>query len=204
MLALVRRVAVTGGLSCGKSSVCRILQECGARTISADQIVHQLLSSDPLVIDQVVSLFGDAVLEKGQISRRQVRERVSRDFRSLTALENILHPAVYRVIQREAQEVVSLGQASFFVAEVPLLFESRGELLFETTVAVISPVSQAKKRFFEQFGEDEEDFAWRSDRQMALLEKAKRADFVLLNSRDLPYLRGLVKELYGELCRNDL
>lgn len=200
----MRRVAVTGGLSCGKSSVCRILQECGARTISADQIVHQLLSSDSLIIGQVVALLGDAVLEGGEISRKKVRERVSRDFRSLAALEKILHPVVYQVMQREAEKSASLSQEPLFVAEVPLLFESGGEKFFETTVAVLSPFSQAKTRFFAQFGEDEEEFAWRSDRQMSFLDKAKRADFVLLNCRDLLHLRGLVQELYGELCeKND-
>ncbi len=198
-----RRVAVTGGLSSGKSLVCGILQECGARTISADQIVHQLLSSDPFIIDQVVALLGDAILEGGVISRKRVRERVSRDFRSLEALEKILHPVVYQVIQREAEKTTSLSKDSFFVAEVPLLFESGGEAFFETTIAVISPIPQAKKRFFEQFGEDEEEFAWRSDRQMSLLDKAKRADFVLFNCRDVSHLRSLVQELYGELCKKN-
>ncbi len=54
----LKKVAVTGGLSCGKSLVCRILQELGAYVVSADNIVHQLLSSDTNLGQEVIKLLG--------------------------------------------------------------------------------------------------------------------------------------------------
>ncbi len=50
----LRKVAVTGGLSCGKSSVCRIFKEFGAYVVSADEIVHQLLSPETDLGQEVI------------------------------------------------------------------------------------------------------------------------------------------------------
>ena len=54
----LKKVAVTGGLSCGKSSVCRIFKELGAYVVSADKIVHQLLSPDANLGQKIVQLIG--------------------------------------------------------------------------------------------------------------------------------------------------
>ena len=57
-MLILRKVAITGGLSCGKSSVCRIFKELGAYVVSADKIVHQLLSPDTNLGQKVIKLIG--------------------------------------------------------------------------------------------------------------------------------------------------
>jgi len=57
MLTL-RKVAITGGLSSGKSSVCQIFQELGAYIVSADEIVHRLLAPQSPVSEKIIELLG--------------------------------------------------------------------------------------------------------------------------------------------------
>ena len=89
----LKRAAVTGGLSCGKSSVCRILSELGAYVVSADKIVHQLLSSDANLGQEIVHLLGPSVLVNQTLDRSRIAHIVFHDSELLKALEALVHPA---------------------------------------------------------------------------------------------------------------
>ena len=54
-------IAVTGPFASGKSTFVRLLGELGAETVSADEIVHDLLAEDRTTISRVVERFGDDV-----------------------------------------------------------------------------------------------------------------------------------------------
>ena len=58
----LKKIAVTGGLAAGKTTVCQLFKELGAYVVSADEIVHQLLSPDTAVGQQVVSLLGSDIV----------------------------------------------------------------------------------------------------------------------------------------------
>ena len=75
----LRKVAVTGGLSCGKSSVCRIFKELGAYVVSADEIVHRLLSTKTNLGQQVISLLGKEIITNGKINRSTIAKKVFND-----------------------------------------------------------------------------------------------------------------------------
>lgn len=198
MLAL-SRVAVTGGLSCGKSSVCRILKELGAYVISADEIVHQLLSSDTNLGQEVVKLLGKGILVNHKIDRSRIAQLVFRNTKLLQDLEKLLHPAVYKNIDDEYQNQCHRQSHSLFVAEVPLLFESEGEHFFDYTVAIVSDPELCVKRFQDTTGYDQKEFESRAARQWPMLEKAVKADYVIMNNGSLSNLRDVTQELYQEL-----
>lgn len=198
-----RKTAITGGLSCGKSSVCRIFKELGAYIISADEIVHQLLSSDTNLGQEVIKLLGNKILINNQISRSRIARIVFQNDKLLRALEELVHPVVYEEIEKDYQkQKESNNPPPLFIAEVPLLFESGGEKQFDKTIAVVADPALCLQRFIQATGYQEEEFERRMDRQLSLLEKAVRADYVILNNRDIASLQAVVKELYSELIED--
>lgn len=191
---------MTGGLSCGKSSVCRLLSELGAYVISADTIVHQLLSSDANLGQEVVKLLGSEILVGSYIDRSRIAEIVFQEPDLLVDLENLLHPAVYREIEKIYQEQQnSPHPPPLFIAEIPLLFESGGEKDYDFTVTVAADPVLCFQRFSKKTGLSKKEFERRTSRQLPLLEKAKRADYVIMNSDTLSNLAPVIKELYEEL-----
>src|ERR1700733_7337913 len=120
----LRKIAVTGGLSCGKSSVCRIFKELGATVVSADEIVHQLLSPQVSFGQQVIMLMGPDIVVKGQIDRSRIAKKVFNNRTLLNSLEKILHPAVNNEIENLYQTALAKHKDKIFVAEIPLLYES--------------------------------------------------------------------------------
>jgi dephospho-CoA kinase len=184
---VVRKVAVTGGIACGKTTVCQMFRDLGAHVVSADQIVHQLLENDSQVKSEVVSLLGDFVLEKGNISRDRIATLVFQDVEKLKALEKLLHPRVYARIDEEFEK----SSSSLFIADIPLLFETRGEDRFDSSIVVLSDESVAKKR--------NPTMVERSKFQMPVKEKAFKATYLIYNNGTFNELQSEVEKIYQHL-----
>jgi dephospho-CoA kinase len=196
----LRKVAVAGGLSCGKSSVCRVLHQLGAYVISADAVVHQLLSSDTNLCREVVHLLGPTILRNKEIDRSQVGRIVFRNPELLSKLESLLHPAVYREMNSEYEKQLRSVEPPFlFIAEVPLLFESGGEVEFEKTVVVASDPELCCERFMKATGNDASEYWRRADRQMPIEKKIELADYVIYNNGTLEELRKQTEKIYLKL-----
>ena len=198
-MLILRKVAITGGLSCGKSSVCRFLKELGAHVVLADEIVHQLLSPNTNLGKDVINLLGPNIVVNGQIDRSLIAKKVFNNPGLLESLEKLLHPAVFQEIEKIYQKVKTTNKASLFVAEIPLLFEVHGETFFDDTVAVVADPSTCKQRFMQSTGYDADEFDKRMARQLPPDEKAKRADYVIQNLDSLNTLKEAVQKLYNQL-----
>src|SRR5262245_55950333 len=103
-MLILKKVAVTGGLSCGKSSVCRIFKELGAYVVSADDIVHQLLTPQTKPGQQVIELMGSDIVVDQHIDRSKIAKKVFGNLKLLKSLEQILHPAVRHEIDKKYQQ----------------------------------------------------------------------------------------------------
>jgi dephospho-CoA kinase len=201
MLAL-RKVAITGGLACGKSSVCRSFKELGAYVVSADEIVHQLLSSTEILGQQVIALLGEEILVEGKIDRRIVADMVFKDSKLLYSLEHLIHPCVLKEIEKQYQQVCNQGKASLFIAEIPLLFEVAQEKNFDVTIAIWADPKVCKERFTIATGYANDEYDRRMVNQLPSEEKAKRANYVIDNSGNKEQMYQAVHLLFKKLTHN--
>ena len=186
-------IGLTGGIAAGKSEALAALKRLGAETISADAVVHELLGSEELR-DLLVERWGGEVAPGGEVDRTEIGTRVFEAPDELAWLESQLHP---RVGQRlDAWRRSLPDDARFAVVEVPLLFETRMEKVFDTTIAVISE-EEARRARAEQRGHAlvEE----RSARQLTQEEKAARADHVIRNDGSLEDLERELSALLAKL-----
>jgi dephospho-CoA kinase len=199
-MLVLRKVAVTGGLSSGKSTVCRLFEEMGAYVVSSDLIVHQLLSPESHLGKQIIELLGNDVVKKGKFDRPQIAEKVFKDPLLLKQLEKILHPPVFAEMKKQYQKASKSESIPLFVAEVPLLFESHGAGWFDKTIAVVALYDVCLKRYIAKGG-NAEDFLRRTQRQLAPEEKKARADYTIRNDGDFNALKAQVLTLFQELSR---
>lgn len=197
----LKKVAVTGGLSSGKSSVCRIFKSLGADVVSADDIVHLLLSPDTEPGQQVIHLLGSDIVVNGKIDRSKIAKKVFNQPELLKSLEKILHPAVSERIQREYTTSREKGISPLYVAEIPLLFEAQMEGYFDAVVVVQADSKQCAQRFQASTGQSQDEYWLRSSHQMPTDDKAKRANFVIKNNGTLDHLEEQVKEVFRQLTK---
>lgn len=196
-----RKVAVTGSLSCGKSTVCRYLKELGADCLDADVIVHQLLLPQSPIGEKVRELLGDDCVIDEQFDRKTMANKVFNNPTLLSSLEKIVHPAVKREIEAHFQKCQINGK-KLFVAEVPLLFEAGWNEDFDHVITVYADPKICLDHFLKQDQDrTKEEFEKRMARQLDPEEKRRRADFVLINENHPHSLREKVNQLFPKLIQ---
>ncbi len=190
----LKKFAVTGGLSSGKSTVCALFQKRGGHYIDADAIVHRLYSSSSVCKQKVLNLLGQTVLTDNQLDRKKIANIVFTHPDKLTLLESIVHPMVYDEISSELSRIESQDKNGFAVVEIPLLFELGWETEYDATICVVAD-EECMKRRFSSLGNTEEDSMRRLERQMPIKEKAQRADYVIKNTGSKEDLEKNVKTI---------
>lgn len=194
MLTL-RKVAVTGGLSCGKSSVCRFFKKFGAFVVNADDIVHQLLSPETNLGQRVIQLIGNDIIINNQIDRSKIAQKVFNQPTLLSSLEKIIHPAVQEEIEKQYEQASRQKNEKLFVAEIPLLFEAGVEDFYDTVIVVVADLEISKERFQKAIGQGVEQYEKRSKRLIPLDEKIPKANYVIENNGTLQELEEKTKKL---------
>lgn len=200
---MLKKVAVTGAIASGKTTVCHYFKELGAYIVSADDIVHQLLSPHTSTGRQVIALLGSDIVVNGEIDRRIVANKVFHNRILLHSLENLIHPCVLNEIERQYQQICEQGKASLFAAEVPLLFEIGGEKGFDAAIMVDAAADECMKRFSEKHQSDEGEYARRMSFQMPQAAKMKLADYIIENKGSKEDLRLAVGHLFNKLISSD-
>jgi dephospho-CoA kinase len=191
-------IGLTGGIGSGKSETLAAFQRLDARTLSSDQVVHDLLET-PDVRDLLVERWGKAVLAGGAIDRAAVAQIVFNQPDELRWLEQSLFPRVgARIAAWRASLEREEDPARVAVVEVPLLFEAGIEKAFDATIAV---VTEERLRATRAEGRGHEALEGRAGRQLSQDEKAARADYVIRNDGSLGDLEQGVAGLLERLER---
>lgn len=196
----LKKVAITGGLSCGKSSVCRFFKQLGACVVSADEVVHQLLSPTTQLGHDIIKLLGPDVLNDQQFDRKKIANKVFQDQELLAKYEKLIHPAVRMEVERRYQKAKTEVSCALFIAEIPLLYEVGGEKDYDATIVVTADPKVCRKRFAKQKNSpDPEEYDRRMARQLTIQSKARQADYLIQNNGTLDELKKSVEETYQKL-----
>lgn len=186
-------IGLTGGIAAGKSEALAAFERLGAATISSDAVVHELLDNEPL-LGILRERWGDEIAPEGRVDRSRVGEIVFADPEQLKWLEAQIHPLVG---ERIGAWIGLLGkEVEIAVVEVPLLFETEMEAVFDTTVAVITS-DEVRRSRAEARGHAL--VAERDARQFPQEEKAARAAHVIENDGTREELERRLSALVAKL-----
>ena len=190
------RIALTGGIACGKSFVAKFLNELGVETIDADDIVHELIP-DPA-------------------ERKRIAAEVFADEAKRRALEAKIHPIVKARIaafldaRRETRDVTSSLSSqvsrrppslpsSLRLAIIPLLFETHWDSEYDIICCVTSERETQISRMMTTRGYSREEAEARLAAQMPVGEKAAKSHYVIDNDGSAEELKSKVAEFVNWL-----
>jgi len=171
-----------------------MLGDLGAHTVSADEIVHDLLRWNENAISDVSDRFGEEVLGEEGVDRKALGWVVFGDPEKLSELEGILHPLVHD----ETDRLMSFCCCEVFAVEIPLLFEAGRGDDFDHTVAVVVP-EERQKIWASGRGVDEQTLRAIEARQLPPEEKARRADVVVQNDGGLDRLKEQAEQFWARI-----
>ncbi len=193
MLAL-KKVAITGGVGSGKSTVAGLFKDFGAYVVDTDKIVHWLIENDKEIQKKIIDLLGPQIVCDEKIDRAKIAKIVFNNFSKLNQLEKVLHPRVREEVNKIYKNISKEKKWNLFVVEIPLLFETKSDIDYEVTLAVNRPIDSSLKAF-----KDPQTFMKRSQRQWSCDEKAAKADYVLTNTGNLEDLKKSFQKIYSQI-----
>jgi dephospho-CoA kinase len=189
--------AITGGVACGKSTVCKLFASAGAIIHSADadaQAVREL----PEIRAKLLEIFGTT--EKSELAKIIYSDEAARK-----KLGELLHPGVREIMQSVINNARQNPEWNIVLYEVPLLFEGGLETWFDGVIVVTTSPEKQIARLQErqkERGQPEltpEEIQKRLATQMPLEEKERRATYVI--STDMPLLETFdrVRDVYARI-----
>jgi dephospho-CoA kinase len=169
------RIALTGSIGMGKSTVAAMFARRGVAVFDADAEVRGLQGPAGGLVDAIEARF-PGTTGPGGVDRDALGEHVLGDPQELADLEALVHPAVHAA---RARFLLDHQDAPATLFDIPLLFETGGDEAFDTVVVVSAPADIQRQRVLERPGMTEEKFESILARQMPDAEKRARADFVI-------------------------
>jgi dephospho-CoA kinase len=185
------RIALTGSIGMGKSTVARMFGNAGIPVFDADAEVRRLQAPGGALVKEIGARFPGTV-EGNVLDRDRLAARVVDDPTALANLEAIVHPAV-----RAARErfVADNRGAPALIFEIPLLFETGGDSEFDKIIVVSAPVETQQARVLSRAGMSQGKLDALHARQLPDEEKRRRADFVIDTGGDLSTTQDQVRHI---------
>ena len=173
------RIALTGGIACGKSLLSKCLTEAGVETLDADDVVHELESPGGEAAEAVFSRFG--TLDRAELAALCFGPGESH-LANRRDLESILFPLVRKtMLSWSGPRGVSTCAGRPRVAVVPLLFETGWDADFDLVACIAASREAQLGRLMENRGMTREAAEARIAAQMPVEEKARRSAYVVRN-----------------------
>ncbi|HSQ98976.1 MAG TPA: dephospho-CoA kinase [Sphingomicrobium sp.] len=185
------KIALTGSIGMGKSTVAGMFEAAGIPVFDADAVVRKLQGPGGALIERIGELFPGCV-RSGTLDRDCLAQIVLADRSKLALLEEIVHPAV-----RDWRQafIDKHRDAPALIFEIPLLFEIGAEKDFDKVIVVSAPFAVQRVRVLQRQGMTPEKLESILARQMPDEEKRRRADFVIDTGTDLSTTEAQVRDI---------
>ena len=194
----MRVIGLTGGIGCGKSLAAQYFSELGALVIDADQLARAAIERGSQGFDEAISIFGDSILNNGDIDRRALGEIIFKDADAKKKLEGIIHPYVR---QQFEEAVSSLKADETLIYEIPLLVETGAQDRFDLVITVESELENRITRL-RQRGMHIFEIVGRIAAQATREQRVEIADFLIENDGTEDELLRQVENIWDSLHDN--
>ena len=190
------RVALTGGIASGKTTVARLFAARGVSLIDTDVIAREVVEPGQPALDAVVAAFGPEVMgADGRLDRRRLRDIVFTDASARGRLEALLHPAIRAEMERQSRAAAEAGPYQLLV--IPLLAEGGRRDHVDRVLVVDVPETVQIERLMARDTVTREQAAAALQAQASRAARLAIADDVVTNGGGIAELERQVAELHA-------
>ncbi|QER41389.1 dephospho-CoA kinase [Thermodesulfobacterium sp. TA1] len=184
----MKKIAITGGVATGKTTLLHLIKELGFPIFSCDEVVKSLYLQ-PEITRKIFGLFKT-------LDKKEILKKILENEKTRKALEEILHPLVKEELVKFSKTCEQKGEKAVFV-EVPLLFECGWEDMFDEVWVVFCSKKTQEDRI--RTKSSYPDLMLKlANLQLPLEEKAKKANRVFSSEKPIEVLREEIKAILKE------
>ncbi|MGF1670938.1 MAG: dephospho-CoA kinase [Balneolaceae bacterium] len=196
------KVGVTGGIGSGKSTLCKEWEKLGAYVVYADDLAKELMITNERVKNKIINEFGGAAYDSDGNLNRQFLSKKAFQENKVAALNQIVHPAVYKETERLAGYAENKGY-KVFVKEAALLLQNGRPEMLDIIVIVKSKEENRIQRVISRDGTDKNKVQARINKQQNFESLEYLADYVIENDGSLFEFKKKAESLYRKILESN-
>lgn len=198
------RIAVTGGIACGKTRLGTLIKKSGVEVCEADDLVHGILRDDTEICRMLLDKFGKGILGKDNlIDRQKLGNIVFADLQKLRVLTSIIHPMVKCAweawLENRRTSFIEKDRPAIACVIIPLLYELNLQEDWDAVICVQASEQECRNRIAQK---GVLHFARRIELQISTDEKAERADYVIVNNGTLTWMDAQWRRIYEKIMES--
>ena len=189
-----KKIAITGGIGSGKSTVLREISKMGYPVFSCDEIYKEIMLSQAYV-EKIYEKFPQCIKD-GTIDRKILSEIVFQNEKARKVLNDIAHPLIMQTLFQR----MNSSSSNLVFAEVPLLFEGDYENLFDNVIVVLRDTNDRVKALIERDHTSEEKIKNRINTQFDYFSEQAKLRYKNCNAYILNN-KGEIEDLTKEISK---
>jgi dephospho-CoA kinase len=191
-------VGLTGGIGSGKTTVSNLFKDLGIDVIDTDVIAHDLVNNDKSTVHEIISLFGNDILnDDDSINRKKLAAIVFSKKKYKQQLEAVLHPKIRQQVKKQIQKFnLSSAPPKYVIVVIPLLFETGFNDLIDRVLVVLSDEAVRVQRIKQRDHRSLDEIRSIIDSQVSDERRISDADDIIENNTDLAELKPQIKKLH--------
>jgi dephospho-CoA kinase len=190
---MVLKIGLTGGIGSGKSTACEIFSELGIPVIDADIIAHDLVRPGKPAFEEITKIFGKEIISNdGTLDRKKIRDQIFANETERKKLEDILHPAIYREITHQTENLNS----GYCIISIPLLLETGASGIVDRVLIIDVSREFQLSRASVRDSSSKSDIEAIIDSQISREDRLAAAADIIDNEGDIDRLRKKITELH--------
>ncbi|MEE8341611.1 MAG: dephospho-CoA kinase [Candidatus Neomarinimicrobiota bacterium] len=191
------KIGLAGGIGSGKSTASAILGELGSYIFDADTEAKIILNDNENVHNDIVSEFGNDVLDQsGKIDRKKLAKVAFQDEDHQIILNSIIHPFVFKELDNQFNKISSQNKHASFIVDGALIFESGLDQHLDSVLFIASLLKFRIGRALKRGNLSREEILKRIDLQWTDEQKAEMADYIIYNNGTEKELEEKIREFH--------
>ncbi len=194
------KIALTGGIACGKSSVSQIFKKLGVPIIDLDVLARTVVEPKSQGLIELVAHFGEGILNNDKaLNRQALRQQLFENSENQQIIEKILHPKILEKMQTDIKKL----NTQLVIVEVPLLVEQNLSNLFDRAIVVDCSEKNQLKRLLKRENMDEKlaksMISTQASREQRLALNKELPTDVIENNSEIFDIERRTQDLYQKL-----
>ncbi len=179
----MKKVAVTGGIGAGKTTVSNLFEKIGIPVFNSDEIAKELMHNDKQLKSDIIKAFGNESYINNELNRAYLSDIVFNDETLLNKINSIVHPQV----EKEFNQWLLNQQSKYIIYESAIIFENNSEDLFDKIICVIAPEEDVISRVMKRNNFSRDKVISIISNQLPDQVKINKADYIIenINKSDL-------------------
>ncbi len=197
-----KRIALTGGIATGKTTVANRLRELGAIILDADEYARRAAEVGTASHASLRELIGERYFNPdGTLKRAELRSRIVKDPALRAEINAIFHPHIAKAMREEWKRRKEQNPLAVIVFDIPLLFEGGREGSYDIIILAYCRREIQLRRLMQRDGLSMFEAEQTLSIQFPIDFKRDRSDYIIENSGELEVTLRQVDDLWSNLTR---